>query len=69
MKKLLFVLLWYAGAWKVKLELAARGINVNITWKEPLEEGDREQRIQAAENFIGLRGAALAILPPDRFLQ
>jgi ribose transport system substrate-binding protein len=42
----------HAGAEKAKLELAAQGITVNIIWKGPLKEDDREQQIQVVENFI-----------------
>jgi ABC-type sugar transport system substrate-binding protein len=39
----------HAGAEKARLELAASGITVNIIWKGPLKEDNREQ--QALEVF------------------
>jgi ribose transport system substrate-binding protein len=45
----------HAGAEKAKVELAAQGIAVNIIWKGPLKEDDREQQIQVVENFVGRR--------------
>ncbi len=55
----------YAGAVKAKRELAAAGTNVEIIWKGPLLEDDREQQIQIVENFIGRRVSALLLAPLD----
>jgi ribose transport system substrate-binding protein len=54
-----------AGAVKAKRELAARGIAVNIIWKGPLLEDDREQQIQVVENFIGRNVSAIVLAPLD----
>ena len=56
----------HAGAEKAKLELAAQGIAVNIIWKGPLKEDDREQQIQVVENFIGRKVSAIVLAPLDR---
>ena len=55
----------HAGAEKAKLELAASGIAVNIIWKGPLKEDDREQQVQVVENFIGRRVDGIVLAPLD----
>ncbi|MCX6950084.1 MAG: substrate-binding domain-containing protein [Opitutae bacterium] len=55
----------HAGAEKAKLELAAKGITVNIIWKGPLKEDDREQQIQVVENFIGRHVDGIVLAPLD----
>jgi ribose transport system substrate-binding protein len=54
-----------AGAVKAQRELAAKGIAVNIIWKGPLLEDDREQQIQVVENFIGRNVSAIVLAPLD----
>ncbi len=56
----------HAGAEKARIELAAAGITVNIIWKGPLKEDDREQQVQVVENFIGRRVDAIVLAPLDR---
>ena len=55
----------HAGAEKARLELAGQGIEVNIIWKGPLKEDDREQQIQVVENFIGRRVDGIVLAPLD----
>lgn len=55
----------HAGAEKAKLELAASGVAVNVIWKGPLKEDDREQQIQVIENFIGRRVDGIVLAPLD----
>jgi ribose transport system substrate-binding protein len=55
----------HAGAEKARLELAAAGIAVNVIWKGPLKEDDREQQIQVVENFIGRRVDGIVLAPLD----
>jgi ribose transport system substrate-binding protein len=55
----------HAGAMKAKVELAAQGIAVNVIWKGPLKEDDREQQIQVVENFIGRRVDGIVLAPLD----
>lgn len=55
-----------AGAKKAELELKAQGINVQIIWKGPLKEDDREQQIQVVENFIAQRVSGIVLAPLDR---
>jgi ribose transport system substrate-binding protein len=59
----------HAGAIKAARELDGRGIKVNITWKGPLREDDREQQVQVIEGFLsqGMNGIVLAPLD-DRAL-
>jgi len=54
----------HAGAIKAARELDGRGIKVNITWKGPLREDDREQQVQVIEGFLsqGMNGIVLAPL-------
>ena len=54
----------HAGAIKAQEELKASGVNVEIIWKGPLKEDDRESQIQVVENFVtqGVTGMVLAPL-------
>lgn len=55
----------HAGAVKAQRELAAAGIAVNVIWKGPLKEDDREQQVQVVENFIGRRVSGIVLAPLD----
>ena len=55
----------HAGAEKARLELAASGVVVNLIWKGPLKEDDREQQIQVVENFIGRHVDGIVLAPLD----
>ncbi len=55
-----------AGAVKAQRELATQGVNVNLIWKGPLKEDDREQQIQVVENFIAQRVSGIVLAPLDR---
>ena len=55
-----------AGAVKAQRELATQGVTVNLIWKGPLKEDDREQQVQVVENFIGQRVSAIVLAPLDR---
>jgi ribose transport system substrate-binding protein len=54
----------HAGAVKAQRDLAARGVQVEILWKGPLREDDREQQVQVVESFAsqGVDGIVLAPL-------
>src|SRR5258706_890835 len=54
----------HAGAIKAQRELSTNGAEVEIIWKGPLREGDREQQIQVVEGFTsqGVNGIVLAPL-------
>jgi ribose transport system substrate-binding protein len=55
----------HAGAVKAQRELTAQGVPVEIIWKGPLKEDDREQQIQVVENFVGRRVSGLVLAPLD----
>ncbi|MSU48058.1 MAG: sugar ABC transporter substrate-binding protein [Opitutus sp.] len=55
-----------AGAMKAQMELKAQGVNVQVIWKGPLKEDDREQQIQVVENFISQRVSGIVIAPLDK---
>lgn len=55
----------HAGAIKAQRELAAEGIAVNVIWKGPLKEDDREQQVQVVENFVGRRVSGIVLAPLD----
>lgn len=59
----------HAGADKAARDLAAEGVNVEVIWKGPLREDEREAQIQVVEGFIsqGISGIVLAPLD-DRAL-
>jgi len=59
----------HAGADKAARDLAAQGVNVEVIWKGPLREDEREAQIQVVEGFIsqGISGIVLAPLD-DRAL-
>src|SRR2546427_2383077 len=54
----------HAGANKASQELSAQGTQVDVIWKGPLREDDREQQIHVVEGFVsqGVDGIVLAPL-------
>src|SRR5262249_48745364 len=54
----------HAGSIKAAQELSAQGNQVEVIWKGPLREDDREQQIQVVEGFTsqGVNGIVLAPL-------
>ena len=54
----------HAGAVKAAQELSAQGTQIEVIWKGPLREDDREQQIQVVEGFAsqGVNGIVLAPL-------
>lgn len=54
-----------AGAVKAQRELVAKGTPVEIIWKGPLREDDRDQQIQVVENFIQRRVSGIVLAPLD----
>src|SRR5712664_2684794 len=59
----------HAGSLKAAGEFSAQGTPVEVIWKGPLREDDREQQIQVVEGFLsqGVQGIVLAPLD-DRAL-
>jgi ribose transport system substrate-binding protein len=54
-----------AGAFKARDELAAQGVKVDVIWKGPLKEDDRDQQIQTVENFVTRRVSGIVLAPLD----
>src|SRR6267142_564388 len=54
-----------AGAAKAQQELNGTGCKLNIIWKGPLREDDRDQQIQVVENFMARRVSAIVLAPLD----
>lgn len=54
----------HAGAVKAQRDLLAKGVHVDLIWKGPLREDDREQQVQVVESFAsqGVDGIVLAPL-------
>lgn len=55
----------HAGAVKAQRELKEKGINVDIIWKGPLREDDRDMQIQVVENFTARRVSGMVLAPLD----
>ena len=55
----------HAGALKAQEELTAGGTKVEVIWKGPLREDDRDQQIQVVENFISRRVSGIVLAPLD----
>jgi len=54
-----------AGAFKARDELAAQGMVVEVLWKGPLREDDRDQQIQVVENFASRQVSGIVLAPLD----
>jgi ribose transport system substrate-binding protein len=54
-----------AGAFKARDELRAKGLRIEVVWKGPLKEDDRDQQIQTVENFTARRVDGIALAPLD----
>lgn len=54
----------HAGAVQAAQELAGKGIHVDVIWKGPLREDDRQQQVDVVEGFLsqGVNGIVLAPL-------
>jgi|UniRef100_UPI00404A6627 ribose transport system substrate-binding protein len=55
----------HAGALKAEAELKAAGTDVEIIWKGPLREDDRDQQVQVVENFMTRRVSGIVLAPLD----
>ena len=53
------------GAEKAASELSASGTAVEVIWKAPLREDDREQQVQVVEGFISQGVSGLVLAPLD----
>ncbi len=54
-----------AGARRAEQELNAAGTKVEVLWKGPLREDDRDQQIQVVENFTSRRVSGIVLAPLD----
>jgi len=55
----------HAGALKAQAELRAAGVAVEIIWKGPLREDDRDQQVQVVETFMARRVSGIVLAPLD----
>jgi ribose transport system substrate-binding protein len=55
----------HAGAAKAQQELAAKGVKVELIWKGPFREDDRDQQIQVVENFTSRKVSGIVLAPLD----
>ena len=55
----------HAGAVQAQRELATQGVKVDLIWKGPLREDDRDQQIQVVENFMTRRVDGIVLAPLD----
>lgn len=55
----------HAGAEQAKQQLETSGYKINLIWKGPLREDDREQQIQVVENFVARRVDGIVLAPLD----
>jgi len=56
----------HAGAMKAAQDEAARGVHVNVIWKGPMREDDREQQVQVVESFITEQVNGIVLAPFDK---
>ena len=56
---------FHAGAVKAARDLVGQGIKVDIIWKAPLREQDREEQTQVVEGFISQRVDGIVLAPTD----
>src|SRR4051812_26702212 len=61
----------HAGAMKAAQELKQQGVTVNVIWKGPMREDDREQQVQVVEGFLaqGIHGMVLAPFDKDALVR
>src|SRR5260370_41027812 len=61
----------HAGSNKAASELTSQGTTVEVIWKGPLREDDREQQIQVVEAFTtqGVNGIVLAPLDDQALVR
>ncbi|MGA8608827.1 MAG: substrate-binding domain-containing protein [Candidatus Sulfotelmatobacter sp.] len=56
---------FHAGAVKAVQDLAGQGTKVDIIWKAPLREQDREEQTRIVEGFISQRVDGIVLAPSD----
>jgi ribose transport system substrate-binding protein len=55
----------HAGSNKAVSDLAAQGTDIEVIWKGPLREDDREQQIQVVEGFAAQGVSGIVLAPLD----
>src|SRR5215217_7557351 len=55
----------HAGSNKAAQELKSQGTDVEVIWKGPLREDDREQQIQVVEGFAAQGVSGIVLAPLD----
>ena len=55
----------HAGSNKAASELSSQGTDVEVIWKGPLREDDREQQIQVVEGFAAQGVSGMVLAPLD----
>jgi ribose transport system substrate-binding protein len=56
----------HAGAMKAAGDEAAQSIKVNVIWKGPMREDDREQQVQVVEGFLTQQVNGIVLAPFDK---
>jgi ribose transport system substrate-binding protein len=54
-----------AGAIRAERELRKEGVDVQVIWKGPIREDDREQQIQVVEGFLSQGVSGIVLAPLD----
>src|SRR5690349_87692 len=55
----------HSGAVKAQKELQDKGYKIDVIWKGPLREDDRDQQIQVVENFVNRKVDGIVLAPLD----
>ena len=56
----------HAGAMKAAGDEAAQGIHLDVIWKGPMREDDREQQVQVVEGFTTQHVSGIVLAPFDK---
>ena len=56
----------HAGAMKAARDEASQGTRINVIWKGPMREDDREQQVQVVEGFTTQRVNGIVLAPFDK---
>src|SRR5204862_884621 len=56
----------HAGAVKASRDYASQHISVEVIWKGPLREDDREQQVQVVEGFLTQHVNGIVLAPFDK---
>lgn len=56
----------HAGAIKAVRDEAANGIDIELIWKGPMREDDREQQVQVVEGFLTQQVSGIVLAPFDK---